>query len=70
LVRRDDDGIDRTDRYPIPIVPSGRPRERTIPLGKGGQASAWDFELRASAAAVQWSLGGLQIQVPLKKHRL
>lgn len=70
LSHRDDDGIERTDRYPIPIVPSGQPRERTIPLGKGAQASAWDFEIRASTATTQWSLGGLQIQVPLKKHRL
>jgi hypothetical protein len=70
LVRRDDDGIERTDRYPVPIVPSGQPRERTIPLGKGAQASAWEFEIRASSAATHWSLGGMQLQIPLKKHRL
>jgi hypothetical protein len=70
LVHRDDDGIERTDRYPIPIVLSGQPRERTVPLGKGAQASAWDFEIRASTATVQWSLGGLQVQIPIKKHRL
>jgi hypothetical protein len=67
---RDDDGVERMDRYPIPVVPDGHARERTVVLGKGAQASAWGFEFRAVAATTSWSLGGAQIEVPFKKHRL
>lgn len=67
---RDDDGVERVDRYPLPVVPDGHARERTTVLGKGAQASAWGFEFRAVDATTRWSLGGMQIEVPFKKHRL
>lgn len=67
---RDDDGAERVDRYPIPVVPDGHARERTVVLGKGAQASAWGFEFRAVAATTRWSLSGAQIEAPFKKHRL
>jgi hypothetical protein len=67
---RDDNGVERMDRYRIPVVPAGQARERTTVLGKGAQASAWGFEFRAADATTRWSLGGMQIEVPFKKHRL
>jgi hypothetical protein len=67
---RDDLGVERMDRYPTPVVPDGQAREHTVVLGKGAQASAWGFEFRAVAATTRWSLGGMEIDVPLQKHRL
>lgn len=67
---RDDLGLERMDRYPLPVVPDGHARERTVVLGKGAQASAWAFEFRAVVATTRWSLGGMKIDVPFQKHRL
>ena len=67
---RDDDGVERMDRYRLPVVPDGHARETTAVLGKGAQASAWGFEFRAVAATTRWSLAGMRIDVPFKKYRL
>jgi hypothetical protein len=67
---RDDLGVERMDRYPLPVVPDGHAREHTVALGKGAQASAWGFEFRAVAATTRWSLSGMKIDVPFQKHRL